>query len=78
MRNKKLPDVIRENKQGEAGLMETLKDLRERISELETEKASLVAEIEKLKKTAEARAASLEKEVAALKDEAESLKKILA
>ena len=57
--------------------MQTLKDLREKISALETEKASLLAEIEQLKKTAEAKAASLEKEVAELKDEAGSLKKLL-
>jgi len=58
--------------------MQTLKDLREKIRALETEKASLLAEIEQLKKTAEAKATALEQEVAALKDEAEALKKLLS
>ena len=57
--------------------MQALRDLREKISELETEKSSLIEEIERLKKTAEAKAASLEKEVVALKGEAESLRKLL-
>ncbi len=70
--------MIRQINEIEAGLMQTLKGLREKISALETEKARLMAEIEQLKKTAEAKAISLEKEVAALRDEAESLKKMLS
>jgi len=70
--------MIEEIKEIEAGLMQTLKDLREKISALETEKANLLAEIEQLKKTAEAKAASLEQEVATLKDEAQTLKKLLS
>ena len=57
--------------------MQSLRDLREKINSLETEKASLIEEIEQLKKTAESKASSLEKEIAALKEEAESLKELL-
>jgi predicted nucleic acid-binding Zn-ribbon protein len=57
--------------------MVTLKNLREKIEKLESEKTKLLAEVEKLRKEAEGKAVALECEVAVLREEAESLKKIL-
>ena len=57
--------------------MVTLKDLREKIENLENEKSRLLEEVEKLRKEAEEKAVALECEVAVLREEAESLKKML-
>jgi uncharacterized protein (UPF0335 family) len=57
--------------------MVTLKNLREKIERLESEKTELLAEVERLRKEAEGKAAALECEVAVLREEAESLKKML-
>ena len=57
--------------------MGTLKILREKIEHLESEKAELVAEVDRLRKEAEGKAVALECEVAVLREEAESLKKML-
>jgi len=57
--------------------MVTLKDLRDRIQNLEKEKSRLLEEIKKLRKEAEEKAAALECEVAVLREEADSLKKCL-
>jgi len=57
--------------------MATLKNLREKIEKLESEKTKLLAEVEKLRKEAEGKAVALECEVAVLREEAESLKKML-
>jgi len=57
--------------------MVTLTNLREKIENLENEKARLLEEVEKLRKEAEEKAAALECEVAMLREEAESLKKML-
>jgi predicted nucleic acid-binding Zn-ribbon protein len=57
--------------------MATLKNLREKIEKLESEKTKLLTEVEKLRKEAEGKAVALECEVAVLREEAESLKKIL-
>jgi predicted nucleic acid-binding Zn-ribbon protein len=57
--------------------MVTLKNLREKIEKLESEKTKLLAEVEKLRKEAEGKAVALECEVAVLREEAESLKKML-
>ena len=57
--------------------MTTLRDLREKISNLEREKADLLAELEELREKAEAKATNLEEEVAQLREEAESLKEML-
>ncbi|MEM2970787.1 MAG: hypothetical protein QXR63_07660 [Candidatus Bathyarchaeia archaeon] len=61
--------------QGE--LMQTLKNLREKIKALETERANLMAEIEKLKKAAESRVNALESEVNMLREEVKSLRDLL-
>jgi chromosome segregation ATPase len=59
------------------GLTRSLKTLRERIGLLETERSSLMVEIESLKKAAESRANALENEVNALRNEIQSLKEFL-
>jgi predicted RNase H-like nuclease (RuvC/YqgF family) len=61
--------------QGE--LMQTLKNLREKIKALETERANLIVEIEKLKKAAESRVNALESEVNMLREEVKSLRDLL-
>jgi len=57
--------------------MVTLKNLREKIENLESEKTKLLAEVEQLRREAEGKAVALECEVAVLREEAESLKKML-
>jgi len=61
----------------EGGLTQTLRSLREKLTKLESERASLMAEIEELKKAAESRASRLENEIAALREEVKSLKQLL-
>jgi chromosome segregation ATPase len=58
-------------------LMQTLKVLRERIKTLETERANLMVEIDKLRKVAESKAAALESEVSMLREEVKSLRELL-
>jgi len=58
-------------------LMQTLKNLREKIKTLETERANLMIEIEKLKKVAESRVNALESEVSMLREEVKSLRDLL-
>lgn len=55
-------------------LVQTLVNLREKISTLENERASLLIEIGKLKKAAESRVNALESEVGMLRDEVKSLR----
>ena len=69
--------VIKEIKGIEKGLMQTLRSLREKIQKMESEKADLLGEIEKLRKVGEEKATALETEVATLRKEVESLKKLL-
>ncbi len=61
--------------QGE--LMQTLRNLREKIKTLETERSSLMIEIEKLRKVAESRVDALENEVGTLREEVKSLRDLL-
>jgi len=58
-------------------LMQTLKNLREKIKTLETERANLMVEIEKLRKTAESKVSALESEVSILREEVKSLRDLL-
>lgn len=58
-------------------LMLTLMNLREKIKTLETERASLMNEIENLREVAESRANALEDEVMMLREEVRSLKDLL-
>jgi hypothetical protein len=54
--------------------MSSLQKTIEKIKNLETEKRNLSAEIEELKKMADAKATTLEHEIAALRDEVKTLK----
>ena len=58
--------------------MSNLKENIEKIKSLETEKQNLLAEIEGLKKIAEAKVTALENEVASLREEAKSLKNLVS
>ena len=59
------------------GLSISLLVLRKKIRTLETEKGSLLFEVEKLKKVAETRASALEAEVNELREELRSLRELL-
>jgi len=71
---KKVVERIR-NVKGE--LMQTLRNLRERIKTLEAERANLLLEIEELKKAAESRVSALESEISMLREEVKSLRELL-
>ncbi len=58
-------------------LVQTLKSLHEKIKTLETERANLMIEIDKLRKVAESRASALESEVNMLRGEVNSLRDLL-
>jgi len=58
-------------------LMQTLTNLREKISTLETERGSLIVEIENLRKVAASRVDALENEVGMLRSEVKSLRDLL-
>jgi septal ring factor EnvC (AmiA/AmiB activator) len=70
-------NLVERVKEIREGLIQTLKTLRERINTLETERSSLLVEIEKLKRTAESRADALESEVGELREEIKALKELL-
>jgi len=57
--------------------MQTLRSLRKKIDKLESEKADLLEEVEKLRKVGEEKASALEEEVATLRKEVESLKDLV-
>jgi uncharacterized protein (UPF0335 family) len=57
--------------------MQTLKDLREKINQLEDEKARLMTEVDGLRKTAETRVSALESEVSQLRKDVSSLREFL-
>jgi len=57
--------------------MQTLKDLREKIQALETERARLMVEVDGLRKAAESRVTVLEGEVSQIREEAKSLRELL-
>lgn len=61
----------------EVGLVNTLKNLRDKLKTLEAERANLLLEIEELKKMAEGRANAMESEINMLKEEVKSLKQLL-
>jgi len=57
--------------------MKVLGEMRKKIEVLEKERASLLAEVENLKKVAEAKAGKLESEVNKLREEVKELKELL-
>ena len=59
------------------GLKQTLRVLREKMKTLETERSSVLVEVENLKKVAEIRASALEAEVNELREELKSLRELL-
>ncbi len=69
--------VIKEIKGIEEELIQTLRSLRGKIENLESEKKDLLVEIEKLRKVGEEKVSTLETEVATLRKEVKSLKKLL-
>lgn len=60
------------------GLTQTLKTLRLKIKTLETERSSLLVEVQELKRVAEMRANALEVEVSQLREEIKSLREVLS
>jgi DNA repair exonuclease SbcCD ATPase subunit len=70
-------DLAAKIKEIHQGLTQTLRTLREKIKTLETERWSLLVEIEGLKKVAESRANALETEVNQLREELRSLRELL-
>lgn len=72
-----IKNVVEKIKVIRGELMQTLKNLREKINTLETERSSLMIEIENLRKVAEARVEALEGEVVMLRQEVKSLRDLL-
>ena len=72
-----IKDMVERIKEIREGLELTLMRLRERISLLETDRAGLLLEVERLKRTAESRAGALEIEVSELRKEIRVLKELL-
>ena len=71
-------DLVEKIKVIREGFVQTLKVLRGRMETLETERSTLLVEIEELKKVAESRADALENEVNQLREELKSLRELLA
>jgi len=61
----------------EGEFVNTLKNLREKLKTLETERANLLLESDGLKKMAEGRANALESEIGMLREEVKSLRQLL-
>lgn len=61
----------------EGEFVNTLKNLREKMQKLESERSSLLLEIDGLKKAAESKASAIENEITMLRDEVKSLKELL-
>jgi len=74
---KNIKNMVKKIKEIREGLTQTLRALREKINTLETERASLLVEIEQLKKVAESRVNALEVEVKQLREELRSLRDLL-
>ena len=72
-----IKNVVERVRGAKGEFMQTLMNLREKINKLESERASLVVEIENLRKVAASRVETLESEVGALRSEVESLRELL-
>ena len=75
--NMNIENVVERIKGIKGELKQTLANLREKINILETERASLMTEIEDLRKVAESRVNTLENELSMLRAEAKSLRDLL-
>ena len=71
-------DLIIKIKEMRERLTQTLRTLQEKTKMMETERASLLLEIEKLKRVAEPQDNALETEVNRLREELKSLRELLA
>ena len=74
---KNVSTLVRKIKEIQQGLKHTLRTLQEKIRIFETERSSLLFEVEELKKVAEIRASALEAEVNEPREELRSLRKLL-
>ncbi|MCW4053892.1 MAG: hypothetical protein NWE84_03090 [Candidatus Bathyarchaeota archaeon] len=72
-----IEDLVAKIEEIREGLKQTLRTLNEKIKMLETERSSLLVEIEKLKKVARSRVNSLETEVRWLREELRSMRELL-
>jgi hypothetical protein len=72
-----IKNVVERIKGIQGELMQTLRNLHEKIKTLKTERANLMIEIDKLRKVAESRASALESEVNMLREEVKSLRDLL-
>jgi uncharacterized Zn finger protein (UPF0148 family) len=72
-----LKGITKEIKRIERRLIQRLRDLKEKIETLESERAELLKKIERFKKAGEVRAYTLEKEVASLREDVECMKETL-
>jgi uncharacterized protein involved in exopolysaccharide biosynthesis len=72
-----IKDLVKRIRGIKEELTHTLENLHEKIQLLETDRAHLMIEIEKLKKVAETRANALQSEISSLREEITSLKGIL-
>lgn len=70
-------DLFTKLKEIHEGLTQTLRTLKKKIAKFETERTSLLVEIENLKKVAESRANALETEVDQLREELKALRDLL-
>jgi uncharacterized protein YlxW (UPF0749 family) len=74
---KSIKGMVAKIKDIEGEFVNTLKNLREKLQKLETERSSLLLEIDELKKAAESKASAIENEITMLRDEVKSLKELL-
>ena len=71
------PREMLEKIKGVWEILSETKKLAKKVKGLETERANLMAEIERLKKMAESKVSTLESEVSMLHEEVESLRALL-
>jgi vacuolar-type H+-ATPase subunit I/STV1 len=72
-----IQDMVDRIKGIKGELMLTLRNLRDKIKTLETERANLMLEIDELRKVAESRVNALDSEVSMLREEVKSLRDLL-
>ncbi len=75
--NSNLKNLVAKTKEIHEGLTQTLRSLHKNIKLLETERGSLLVEIDNLKKITQSQANALETEVNRLREELKSLRELL-